>query len=243
MHREVRPDRAVALRLLNHPSPTHHHHTAHTHTHITQPPPKTTLPCALTTRKTHATQQKAAPYTINTDGLARIAVNQHHTLNFKQKNISSTYHALQHQFMLFNRFLAHARRFNCICDRSTRCLATDPPTRSVASAESSSQAPRSSVELCHLPDRVALTAALPRAPPTPSQQCPQMRLNCSQPRPSTFPTPYLPTHQLTRLVVPKLTCLPASSCLRPQLREPLRPLAVRRRVSPLQRRVPTDAPN
>lgn len=34
-----------------------------------------------------------------------------------------------------------------------------------------------------------------------------------------------------------------SSCLRPQLREPPRPLAVRRRVGLLQRRVPTDAPD
>lgn len=172
-----------ACSTIRHPPTT----TAHTHTHhITPPPPQTTLPCALTTRKTHATQQKAAPYAINTDGLARTAVNQHHILNLKQKNIPSTYHALQHQFMIFNRFLAHARRFNCICDRSTRCLATDPPTRSVASAESSSQAPRSSVELCHLPDRVALTAALPRAPPTPSQQRPQMPLNCSQPTQALF---------------------------------------------------------
>ena len=187
MHREVRLDRAVAL-PLHHPSPIIRAHTCTTlHTprtahHITT----ATLPCPAPTRTTLATQRQSSPYTINTNSLARSAVNQHHTPNSKQKHFTSTYHTLQHQSLTFNRFLARKRRFNCLCENLTCCLATGARRRG------QSRRPRAHPKLPGAPSSSAICGSTPKiisTRPSPHSTTPAGVSSQLQPaRPSTLLT-------------------------------------------------------
>lgn len=211
MHREVRLDRAVRPSPAS-PSVTHHPHT-HTHTlhhHCTRRVLRTTATLLLTTKRTQRNGKAAHARSILTVLRAPQSINT--TLSNPNKNTSqvgSTHSSTNPSFSIA--FWPTNAASIAFATARHGAWQLGPPTRSVASAKSSSQAPP---EL-----RRALRFARPSHPRGIAHEStttlPSTTMHAWAPFSTAASSPMRDFHsmaafQLTRLVVPKLTALPAS---------------------------------